>query len=48
MINVGSTSVGGKVLAVKADLAKIQFFTPVCAQEGEKVALSRRVDRHWR
>jgi translation initiation factor 2 subunit 3 len=48
MVNIGSTSAGGKVLAVKADLAKIQLFTPVCTQEGEKIALSRRVDKHWR
>jgi translation initiation factor 2 subunit 3 len=48
MVNIGSTSAGGKVIAVKADLAKIQLFTPVCTQEGEKIALSRRVEKHWR
>ncbi|CAG2182250.1 unnamed protein product, partial [Oppiella nova] len=36
------------VLAVKADLAKVQLFIPVCVESGEKIALSRRVDRHWR
>jgi len=48
MVNIGSTSTGGKVLAVKADLAKILLTQPVCTQEGEKIALSRRVDKHWR
>lgn len=48
MVNVGSTSTGGRVTAVKADLAKIQLTTPVCTQVGEKIALSRRVDKHWR
>ena len=48
MVNIGSTSTGGKVLAVKADLAKIALVQPVCTQEGEKIALSRRVDKHWR
>lgn len=48
MVNIGSTATGGKVLAVKQDLAKIQLTQPVCTQEGEKIALSRRVDKHWR
>jgi len=48
MVNVGSTSTGGRVLHVKSDLAKVLLLSPVCTQEGEKIALSRRVDRHWR
>lgn len=48
MVNIGSTSTGGKVTAVKHDLAKILLTQPVCTQEGEKIALSRRVDKHWR
>jgi translation initiation factor 2 subunit 3 len=48
MVNVGSTSTGGRVLAVKEDMAKVLLLSPVCTQEGEKIALSRRVDRHWR
>ncbi|CAG2172371.1 unnamed protein product, partial [Oppiella nova] len=48
MLNIGSLSTGGRVLAVKADLAKVQLFIPVCVESGEKIALSRRVDRHWR
>ena len=30
------------------DLAKIQLTHPVCTKEGEKIALSRRVEKHWR
>lgn len=48
MLNIGTQATGGKVLAVKADLAKIQLSTPVCVDIGENIALSRRVDRHWR
>lgn len=48
MVNIGSTSAGGKVHAVKADLAKIILTSPVCTEVGEKVALSRRVNKHWR
>ena len=58
MVNIGSLSTGGRVTAVKADLAKITLTQPVCTevcvlvvpswQQGEKIALSRRVERHWR
>eukprot|EP00037_Helgoeca_nana_P008634 m.76865 g.76865 ORF g.76865 m.76865 type:complete len:461 (+) comp19060_c0_seq3:6426-7808(+) len=48
MINIGSLSTGGRVLAVKTDLAKILLTQPVCTETGEKIALSRRIDKHWR
>ena len=60
MVNIGSTSTGGKVLSViavypfkflylmKQDLAKISLTQPACTEIGEKIALSRRIDKHWR
>ncbi len=36
------------MIAVKKDLAKIVLISPVCTMEGEKIALSRRVEKHWR
>lgn len=48
MVNIGSLSTGGQVVASKADLAKIALTHPVCTEENEKIALSRRIDRHWR
>jgi translation initiation factor 2 subunit 3 len=48
MVNIGSTSTGGKVNAVKNDMAKIQLTSPCCTTVGEKIALSRHVDKHWR
>jgi translation initiation factor 2 subunit 3 len=48
MVNIGSTSTGGKVMAVKGDLAKILLNNPACTELGEKIALSRRIDNHWR
>ncbi|KAJ3094695.1 hypothetical protein HDU97_007705 [Phlyctochytrium planicorne] len=48
LANIGSTSCGCRVISVKADLAKIQLNTPACTEVGEKVALSRRIDKHWR
>lgn len=30
------------------DLAKITLTQPACTEIGEKIALSRRIDKHWR
>ncbi|TPX60077.1 hypothetical protein SpCBS45565_g07587 [Spizellomyces sp. 'palustris'] len=48
MVNIGSTSTGGRVLSVKADMAKVLLNTPACTEIGEKIALSRRIEKHWR
>lgn len=48
MVNIGSTSTGGRVVSVKKDMAKIVLNMPACTEIGEKIALSRRIDNHWR
>merc|ERR1719247_3463118 len=49
MVNIGSTAAGGRIVGIKeSDLAKITLTQPVCTQEGDKVALSRRIEKHWR
>ena len=48
MVNIGSLSTGGKVTGVKQELAKIVLTNPVCTEVREKIALSRRIDNHWR
>ncbi|KAI0759105.1 initiation factor eIF2 gamma, C terminal-domain-containing protein [Fomes fomentarius] len=48
LINISSTSTGGRVLSVKGDLARIQLTSPACTEVGEKVTLSKRIEKHWR
>lgn len=49
LVNIGSTTAGGRILGIKEnDLAKVMLHNPVCSQEGDKVALSRRIEKHWR
>lgn len=48
LVNIGSVSTGGRVVGVKADLAKIVLTGPTCTEVGDKVALSRKIERHWR
>ena len=48
MVNIGSTATGARVIAVKADMARLQLTSPACTEVNEKIALSRRIDKHWR
>ncbi|CAD6254430.1 unnamed protein product [Miscanthus lutarioriparius] len=48
MLNIGSMSTGAKVVAVKNDLAKLALTAPVCTNKLEKLALRRRIEKHWR
>ncbi|KAI9717223.1 MAG: eukaryotic translation initiation factor 2 subunit gamma [Chrysothrix sp. TS-e1954] len=48
MINVGSVATGAKVVAMKGDAAKLALTSPCCTEIGEKIALSRRIEKHWR
>ncbi|GFQ05911.1 eukaryotic translation initiation factor 2 subunit 3 [Phtheirospermum japonicum] len=48
MLNIGSMSTGARVVAVRNDIVKLHLTSPVCTGIDEKVALSRRIDMHWR
>lgn len=48
MVNIGSLSTGCRVIAVKGEAAKIALTDPICTEIGEKIALSRRIEKHWR
>uniref|UniRef100_A0AC35TZ37 Protein-synthesizing GTPase n=1 Tax=Rhabditophanes sp. KR3021 TaxID=114890 RepID=A0AC35TZ37_9BILA len=48
MVNIGSLSTGCRVVAVKGDAAKIALTDPICTEVNEKIALSRRIEKHWR
>lgn len=48
MVNIGSTATGARVVAVKADMARLTLTSPACTEINEKIALSRRIDKHFR
>lgn len=48
MLNIGSSSSGGKVIAIKNDMAKLELTVPVCTEKGDKIAISRRLYNQWR
>ncbi|KNE72957.1 eukaryotic translation initiation factor 2 subunit 3 [Allomyces macrogynus ATCC 38327] len=47
MVNIGSTSTGGRVVSVKGRHGQIQLTSPACPEIGEKIALSRRIENPW-
>jgi translation initiation factor 2 subunit 3 len=50
MVNIGSTAAGGIINNIQEDkdVATVRLTNPVCAKEGDKVALSRKIEKHWR
>jgi translation initiation factor 2 subunit 3 len=47
-MNLCSLTSAATVVAVQGDIVKVALLSPVCASVGDHVAISRRVDRHWR
>ncbi|XP_059647935.1 eukaryotic translation initiation factor 2 subunit gamma-like [Cornus florida] len=48
MVNIGSISTGAHVISIKNNVAKLRLIKPACAEPEAKVALSRRIEKHWR
>ena len=51
LVNVGSTAVGARVLTVSGvnrDQISFELLNPVCSEIGEKIAISRRIEKSWR
>ena len=51
LLNVGSTSVGGKVIKINGDNQEeitFELMNPVCAEIGEKIAISKKIEKSWR
>ncbi len=48
MINCGTTTTIGVVSSVKNNIIDVKLKLPVCANKGDRIALSRRVGARWR
>jgi len=48
MLNVGSTTTVGIVTKIDKDTTHMYLKRPVCAEEGDRVAISRRIGSRWR
>lgn len=48
MINIGTATTIGVVTSARKNKVDVKLKLPVCAEEGQRVALSRRVGARWR
>ncbi|MDH7563302.1 MAG: translation initiation factor IF-2 subunit gamma [Candidatus Bathyarchaeota archaeon] len=48
LLHLGAAITVGKITAVKKDQISLQLTRPVCAQQGSRVALSRKIGGRWR
>ncbi len=48
MINVGTGRTLGRITKVKGDVVEASLSIPVCAESGERVAISRQIAGRWR
>jgi translation initiation factor 2 subunit 3 len=48
MINIGTTTTIGVVTSARKNEVDVTLKLPVCAEAGQRVALSRRVGARWR
>ena len=48
MINIGTATTIGVVTSARKKTVDVTLKLPVCAESGQRVALSRRVGARWR
>lgn len=48
MLNVGTSTTVGMVSSARKDVADVKLKIPVCAEKGQRVAISRRISQKWR
>ena len=48
MINVGSNTIGGSILSFDKHNVMFKLSAPICAEKSDKIAISRRINKHWR
>jgi translation initiation factor 2 subunit 3 len=48
MLNIGTATTVGVITSARGDIADIKLKLPICADVGDRVAISRRVGSRWR
>ena len=48
MINAGTTTTVGVISSARGNMADIKLRLPICAEKGERIAMSRRIGSRWR
>ncbi|KAM0672310.1 Eif2s3p [Ordospora colligata] len=48
LVNIGSTTTGGVIRAMSEEMLSLDLVKPACCEIGERIAISRKVQGHWR
>ena len=48
MLNIGTTTTVGLIVSARKDVADAKLKIPICAEKGQRVAISRRISGKWR
>ncbi|KAH9412162.1 eukaryotic translation initiation factor 2 [Ordospora pajunii] len=48
LVNIGSTTTGGVIRAIGEEMLSLDLVKPACCEIGERIAISRKVQGHWR
>jgi len=48
MLSVGTATTVGMVSSARKNIADVKLKIPVCAEAGQRVAISRRISGRWR
>lgn len=48
LLNIGSTTMGCKIMRLEGDNADFDLLKPCCCGKGERIAISRKVRNNWR
>lgn len=48
LLNIGSTTTVSSVVNIKDNVARFALTRPACSDIGERIAISRKIDNHWR
>ncbi|TBU12438.1 subunit gamma of translation initiation factor 2 [Hamiltosporidium tvaerminnensis] len=48
LLNIGSTTTGGYILEIDENTCKFSLMRPCCCAKEERIAISRKIQNHWR
>ncbi|EOB14322.1 Eukaryotic translation initiation factor 2 subunit gamma [Nosema bombycis CQ1] len=48
LLNIGSTTTGSVIPKIEENILVFDLIKPVCSDVGERIAISKKINNHWR
>ncbi|EOB14321.1 Eukaryotic translation initiation factor 2 subunit gamma [Nosema bombycis CQ1] len=48
LLNIGSTTTGSVIKKIEENILVFELIKPVCSDVGERIAISKKINNHWR